>query len=345
MKVVVCCIWLTVFPISLFAQTSVAGQATPGSPTQATAVEELKRMNQELVELHQQGKLDDALKVAKRIQALVDKEHLNDDPTALPILMNVGAVFVDKGKTSDIIALFLRLLDSYRKTPGEHVRQDATITDRLARAYFVKGDYRKALEYCLRAIPLFQQVYGEVNAPLAAAYTILGNTYRALDQPERVSDPYLKAIAINDQVLNEGEKESRTDIDNYICFLYQQGFQHDRFDAAVTDVMKFQMSRIPKLSDNSTEPIRVVTSGVVNGRATYLAKPEYPPQTVRTRGFMIVKVMIDEQGRVVDAHATCGDETFRSVSEDAARRSRFTPTALKGLPVKVSGMIIYSFGK
>ena len=85
--------------------------------------------------------------------------------------------------------------------------------------------------------------------------------------------------------------------------------------------------------------------GVVNGRASYLAMPPYPPaaKLVGAQGAVHVQVLIDETGKVVSASAVSGHPLLRSVAEKAARQSRFTPTLLSNQPFKVTGVIIYQF--
>jgi hypothetical protein len=53
--------------------------------------------------------------------------------------------------------------------------------------------------------------------------------------------------------------------------------------------------------------------------------------------------MIDEAGRVVSAHAVSGNVLLRPAAEVAARGSKFTPTMLSNVPVKVTGVIVYNF--
>lgn len=88
-----------------------------------------------------------------------------------------------------------------------------------------------------------------------------------------------------------------------------------------------------------------VSIGVVNGRATNLPKPLYPPaaKAVRAEGDVSVQVTIDEQGNVVSARAVSGHPLLRQVSEAAARSARFSPTFLSNQPVKVTGIIVYKF--
>jgi TonB family protein len=104
--------------------------------------------------------------------------------------------------------------------------------------------------------------------------------------------------------------------------------------------------------DNSAPPAvrkavvpKVVSLGVVNGKATYLPKPAYPPaaQAVAASGMVEVQVLIDETGHVVSAHAARGNPLLRAAAERAALGAKFTPTLLSNTPVKVAGIITYNF--
>jgi TonB family protein len=90
---------------------------------------------------------------------------------------------------------------------------------------------------------------------------------------------------------------------------------------------------------------KTVSGGVLNGKATSLPKPAYPPaaKAVRAAGAVSVQVLIDESGRVVSASAVSGHPLLRAAAEGAARGARFSPTLLSGQAVKVSGVITYNF--
>jgi protein TonB len=88
-----------------------------------------------------------------------------------------------------------------------------------------------------------------------------------------------------------------------------------------------------------------ISGGVLNGKATSLPKPPYPPaaRAVRAAGAVSVQVLIDESGNVVSATAVSGHPLLRAAAVQAARGARFSPTQLSGQAVKVSGVITYNF--
>ena len=88
---------------------------------------------------------------------------------------------------------------------------------------------------------------------------------------------------------------------------------------------------------------RPVAGGMLNGRAIYLPLPEVPPG--EATGVVLVAVVIDEQGSVIEARAVSGPQTLHAAAVSAARLARFSPTLLMGEPVRVSGTLSYNFVK
>jgi len=84
-----------------------------------------------------------------------------------------------------------------------------------------------------------------------------------------------------------------------------------------------------------------VAGGMLNGRAIYLPLPEVPPG--EATGVVLVQVLVDEQGSVVEAKAVSGPQHLQVAAVNAARLARFQPTLLAGEPVRVSGTLSYSF--
>lgn len=103
-------------------------------------------------------------------------------------------------------------------------------------------------------------------------------------------------------------------------------------------------SMIEKGSD-SPDGATKIASGVVNGRAIKLFRPEYPEaaRSMHIRGAAQVKITIGFEGKVESAEFVDGHKLFKSAVIDAAKRSEFAPTFLQGVPVKVEGILVYAF--
>ena len=111
---------------------------------------------------------------------------------------------------------------------------------------------------------------------------------------------------------------------------------------AVEDVKELEPPPVKK----DPPPIkRIVSDGVVNGKATYLPIPAYPAtaKAIGAFGKVDVQIMIDESGKVVSVNAVSGHPLLKGAAERAAWNARFSTTYLSKVPVKVTGVIVYNF--
>ena len=101
----------------------------------------------------------------------------------------------------------------------------------------------------------------------------------------------------------------------------------------------------PPPTFNLPKPTVIVSGGILNGKA--ISKPEavYPPiaKAARAQGAVAVQIVVDENGDVVSAQAVSGHPLLQAAAVEAARQAKFTPTRLSGEPVKVSGVLTYTF--
>jgi periplasmic protein TonB len=112
-----------------------------------------------------------------------------------------------------------------------------------------------------------------------------------------------------------------------------------------SDLVKDTPPAPPKEETKPPKPKTVVSLGVIESKITQKATPPYPEMAKRARvsGAVTVQILLDEQGRVVNARATNGHPLLRAAAERAAYQTRFSPTFLSNQPVKVSGVITFNF--
>ncbi|MCA1629123.1 MAG: energy transducer TonB, partial [Acidobacteria bacterium] len=74
-------------------------------------------------------------------------------------------------------------------------------------------------------------------------------------------------------------------------------------------------------------------------------QPGYPPlaRQGRVQGTVLVRVVVDETGKVIEAEPVCGPRALQEASVQSAKKWKFTPTLLDGVPVRVSGTIRFNF--
>ncbi len=86
-------------------------------------------------------------------------------------------------------------------------------------------------------------------------------------------------------------------------------------------------------------------AGILEGRALSLPRPPYPRAAIpeRASGRVTVRVVVDEEGKVVAAQVVDGHRLLQAAAVKAARDARFAPALLGGKPVKVVGTITFDF--
>ena len=84
-----------------------------------------------------------------------------------------------------------------------------------------------------------------------------------------------------------------------------------------------------------------INGGVLNSKAIYMPVPEVPAG--EATGVVLVAVLVDESGTVIEARAVSGPPHLHAPAVNAARLARFSPTLLMGEPVRVSGTLSYNF--
>ena len=98
----------------------------------------------------------------------------------------------------------------------------------------------------------------------------------------------------------------------------------------------------PGSSGGIAKPIE---GGALDSKATSRPKPVVTEEMKRLKatGKITVRVIVDENGKVVSATALNGIAVLREAAEAAARQATFDPTVKDGITVRVSGTLTYDF--
>ena len=86
-----------------------------------------------------------------------------------------------------------------------------------------------------------------------------------------------------------------------------------------------------------------IEGGVLNSKALTLPQPKLSEEAKRQKqsGKITVRVIVDENGKVVSAKAMNGPAVLREIAEEAARQATFKPTTQDGIVVRVTGDLVY----
>jgi TonB family protein len=93
------------------------------------------------------------------------------------------------------------------------------------------------------------------------------------------------------------------------------------------------------------EPGQKQDREIVKGELIEAPQPIYPEKAKeqKVEGRVTVRIVIDEEGKVVSAQATSGHQLLHEASREAAFKARFKPTTVNGKSAKVTGAMTYNF--
>jgi len=88
-----------------------------------------------------------------------------------------------------------------------------------------------------------------------------------------------------------------------------------------------------------------VSSGVMLGRVEHKTMPVYPDEAMSKgiQGDVILKIEVDETGKITSSVLVEGDPLLIAASKDALRNFRFRPYMLNGTPTKVQSKLGFHF--
>ncbi len=94
-------------------------------------------------------------------------------------------------------------------------------------------------------------------------------------------------------------------------------------------------------------PIIDIGGGIIIGKAIKIRRPRLNEVAKRfaQNAVVNVKIEINENGKVISAKADGEIPILQNLSEQAARQTKFTPSSVNNIPIKVSGKIIYKFNQ
>ena len=333
MKVTLLVAIIVCFLICLvFTETSVA-QTPPSSQTPELV--ESQELTAKVLKLYGEWKYDEALPLAKRALELREAALGRNHPDLVPLLLNLGEVYKATQKVSDARSCFERALQTSEKSFGVDDVRLAGILDRLAYVTYAQRDERKAEGLFARSLAIKEKAYGPESPEVAQTAFALGELYRFRRDYSKAGPLYQRVIRIREKFGRKDDPELLKALQGYLIVLFGEN--------KTDEVGPVQKRIVELVGDNG--PIQ---GGVLNGRAISLVTPAYPAEarSSRASGRVQVQVTIDETGKVIQAKAVNSSGmpgAFLTAAENAARRSRFTPTLMSGMPVKVNGVIIYNF--
>ena len=317
------------------------------------ALQEAKSLNAQVVTLFQQGKFEEALPVAQKVVQIREKELGRDHIETAKALTNLGFVYSSLNNQKEAGKNLESALEIFDKQTVATRQENLLVADVSERLAFIKYSFEKpqtAERLFEKALFAYEKAGEKDSLKAGKVLFSLASLQSAKRDYGKSSNLFEQVIAVRIKKLGEKHSDTIDAFDSSACVL-KKGERE-------TEIKRIQQTYFPAAEltedgnlkwaeDKIEKDLKPVESGVINGKALSLPKPAYPVEArqARANGAVKVKVKINEQGNIVYA---CGafngvHNALIEASEVAAYSAKFSPTLLKGKPVKVSGIIVYNF--
>ena len=306
------------------------------SSQESPELKEATALTESVVTLFNERKFDEALPLAKRALEIRERLLAPGDPQISNSLSYLSDIYIAKRSYGEARKFLLRVIENQEKRLGPHDVGLAPSLDRLALLHRRQDDSAKAEEAYKRAVALKEKAFGSDNVDVARSLAGLAEVYRDRKDFKQAAPIYERALLIYGQRVGIKSVEFESTSEAYTCLGYETNKQ------AVAENLNAIWARFMVPNDLEDAP----PSRVLNGKALSLPRPEYPDaaRERRLEGTVIVKVIIDETGRVIEAHDMCHGPPYLSQSAvNAARMALFSPTKISGMPIKIAGVIRYNY--
>lgn len=337
--------------IGLFSSLAIA-QTRPGTTPlqtpqadapQAVAkqsdLDEASRLSIEVVKLYNQKQYNHAVPLAKRALKLredaLGKEHI----LVAGALVNLASLYIQTKEFGSAGALCKRALSIYEKALGPENLGLTRTLDTCAWASYFSGDAGKAEELFLRSLSIREKSLGPAHIDVANSTQNLARFYQKRGSYSKSLKYYQEALAAKEKLLGPNHQEVAEALDQYACAMRQL----DNIKEA--EALQMRAFKIRWGLSDGPPNIEYLSSVIIQGKAVHRAEPIYP-MSARHKGLSgtaIIEVTVDESGKVIEARIVCGPDLLAAAALEAARRWRFAPTSIRGIPVKVIGTITFNF--
>ncbi len=207
----------------LFRETQQArknNNQTASSTPQSSELEEAKRLNQQVIQLKQQGKYNEAIPLAERVLEIQER-ILGENHLDVAVSLNNLAFLYDTQRQYDKAELLhQRSLAIKEGILGENHPSVATSLNNLAGLYKSQRQYDKAEALYQRSLAIREKTLGEDHPEVAESLNNLATLYKSQGQYDKAEIFLQRALSINQKAFEENHPSVALSLNN-LANLYQ----------------------------------------------------------------------------------------------------------------------------
>jgi TonB family protein len=220
--------------------------------------------------------------------------------------------------------------------------EDLNALNKRVRELYEAKKYEEAAKAAQAAVEAAERQFGPDSSEAGQALLNLANIMAARRRPDEARKAMTRLVELREKRPGAPQPSEREALELFTCL--------DASDTRAKPDPELH-KRIHRLlvEDSLLEQgykLPADRAGLKLGELLRKPQPQYPIEalSVRASGSVVLRITIDEEGRVVDANPlACSQRMLVKPAAEAASRARFDPTLVDGKPVMVRSIIIYRF--
>lgn len=329
--------FLTLLFACVAACVAARAQTAQSNPELAEA----ERLNAQMFKLFRAGQVDEALPLARRVVEIREKALGGEHLLVANALNNLGSVYLAQKKEKEAESAVRRAFQIAEKVGGPAQPLLVEIHTQLAVLDSRDADLDGAEKHLESALSIAEALRGpDHRSTISTRLTLAEVNYQQLNSGE--AERHLsKAVEIVLKQPRANDARTAERIKRFWC-LRTEVEPKPELDELMWKALDWLEGREQPAGG---EQLMRVESHALNSRAKSRAVPNYPGKAKgdRVQGRVVVQVVVDEAGKVVEAKPLCGHEALTEAAVKAVNQWRFNPTLVSGQPVKVTGQVTVHF--
>lgn len=191
--------------------------------TQQEMMEDATVLTQEVIDLSDQGRYNEAIPRAKRVLGTAQKIFGSDHPETVTPLTNLAQLYLNTGAYDRAEPLYQRALAIQEEVYWPDHPKTAVILSDLAGLYNAKGAYDKAEPLLHRALAIQEKAFRPVPHELATSLYNLAALYHSKGDYDEAEPLYQRALGIWEKVVGPNHPDTARALDGLGKFYYHMG--------------------------------------------------------------------------------------------------------------------------
>jgi CHAT domain-containing protein/Tfp pilus assembly protein PilF len=173
-----------------------------------------KELNQQVVSLHQQGKLAEAVPLAEEALRVAEASFGAEDPAVAASLNNLALLYKEQGRYAEAEPLYQRNLSLLEKYLGPEHPAVAKALNNLAAVYQEEGKPAEAERLYQRALAIREKALGPEHPDVASSLNNLAAVYEDEGRYGEAEPLYQRALSIHEKALGPEHVDVAINLNN-----------------------------------------------------------------------------------------------------------------------------------